>query len=130
MSFGVNVYDIENVEQGIKEDIEPGKNLGLEDVKRIKTFLRDFTVQSLVPWMEKNVTQWNDQVGHLYQRALPKPHVPSHQLAANRRGIAGRLFSAGRRYFGSRPSSPAVPNNQPVYDAVKGMCVNFLLPSQ
>ena len=42
--------------------IEAGKNLGEEDVRRIKAFLREFTVQSLVPWLERVVSQTNEQV--------------------------------------------------------------------
>ena len=45
---------------------ELGRNLGEEDVRRMKTFLREFAVQSLVPWMERNVSQWNEQVSSLF----------------------------------------------------------------
>jgi hypothetical protein len=81
-----------------------GAKLGPEDVKRIKLFLREFVVQNLAPWMERTTTQLNEQ------------------LAANRKGIAGRLFSAGRRYFGSRPASPAggTAPNASAFDPIKG----------
>lgn len=83
--------------------IEIGAKLGQEDVKRIKLFLREFVVQSLAPWMERTTTQLNEQ------------------LAANRKGIAGRLFSAGRRYFGSRPASPAAGTaSNTSFDPIKG----------
>lgn len=45
--------------------VEPGHLLGEEDVRQIKLFLREFVVQSLVPYMERNVTQWNEQVSHI-----------------------------------------------------------------
>lgn len=88
-----------------KPAVEPGAMLGQEDVRRIKLFLREFVVQNLAPWLEKTTTQL------------------SEQLAANRKGIAGRLFSAGRRYFGSRPASPAVGNAgaTSAFDSNKGL---------
>lgn len=84
--------------------IEAGAKLGEEDVRRIKLFLREFVVQNLAPWLERTTSQLNEQ------------------LAANRKGIAGRLFSAGRRYFGSRPASPATgSSNASAFDPVKGL---------
>eukprot|EP00158_Paraphelidium_tribonemae_P008436 Partr_v1_DN28579_c0_g1_i2_m72538 putative trafficking protein particle complex len=44
-------------------------------------FLREFTSQNLVPFMDKLCQQWNEQ------------------FMNNRRGITGRLFQAGRKYF-------------------------------
>lgn len=84
---------------------EFGAKLGQEDVRRIKLFLREFVVQNLAPWLERTTTLLNEQ------------------LAANRKGIAGRLFSAGRRYFGSRPASPA-PGNAgatSAFDPINGL---------
>ena len=48
----------------ITEDapVEPGTGLGHKDVYAIRVFLRELVVQSLVPWMERNVQQWNEQV--------------------------------------------------------------------
>lgn len=87
------------------DPVELGAKLGQEDVRRIKLFLREFVVQNLAPWLERTTTQLNEQ------------------LAANRKGIAGRLFSAGRRYFGSRPASPAIGNSAQTsaFDSVKGL---------
>lgn len=48
---------------GGEDAIEKGKNLGEEDVRRIKAFLREFAVQSLVPWLERVVAQTNEQAG-------------------------------------------------------------------
>ncbi|KAG1245102.1 hypothetical protein G6F68_015192 [Rhizopus microsporus] len=51
--------------------------------------VREFAIQSLVPFMERNIQQWNEQV------------------ASARRGLTGRLFGASRRLFGtSGRSSP------------------------
>ncbi|KAG0255917.1 Trafficking protein particle complex 8 [Actinomortierella ambigua] len=55
-----------------------------EDISGISTFLREMVAQSIVPYMERNINHWNEQV------------------AVSRRGIAGRF----RRYFGSG-SKPA-----------------------
>ncbi|KAG0226837.1 Trafficking protein particle complex 8 [Actinomortierella wolfii] len=55
-----------------------------EDIAGISTFLREMVAQSIVPYMERNINHWNEQV------------------AVSRRGIAGRF----RRYFGSG-SKPA-----------------------
>ena len=41
------------------------------------------------------------------------------QLAASRKGLTGRLFSAGRKYFGSRPASPA-PGSLTAYNPARG----------
>lgn len=41
---------------------EYGKRLSEEDVKRLKGFVRELTAQSLVPFMERCVQQWNEQV--------------------------------------------------------------------
>ncbi|MCO5565827.1 hypothetical protein L7F22_019502 [Adiantum nelumboides] len=65
-----------------------------DDVRKIKTFVRDFAAQSLIPFMERCVSLWNDQ------------------LAASRRGLTGRLLGAGRKFFGgasSRNSASSQP---------------------
>ncbi|EIW66611.1 hypothetical protein TREMEDRAFT_34792 [Tremella mesenterica DSM 1558] len=76
--------------------------LSAEDTQRLAALVRELVVQSLVPWMEARVREWNE----VYQ--------------SNRRGIAGRLFGAGRKLFGSRPSTPSANNNQAGYNTVKG----------
>jgi len=80
-----------------------GSKLSAEDTQRLAALVRELVVQSLVPWMEARVREWNE----VWQ--------------TNRRGITGRLFGAGRKFFSSRPSSPAP--NAPVagYNAVKGL---------
>lgn len=79
-----------------------GAKLSAEDTQRLAALVRELVVQSLVPWMEARVREWNE-VYH-----------------TNRRGITGRLFGAGRKFFGSRPNSPA-PNAVPLgYNTVKG----------
>jgi hypothetical protein len=79
-----------------------GSKLNAEDTQRLAALVRELVVQSLIPWMEARVREWNE-IWH-----------------ANRRGITGRLFGAGRKLFGSRPASPA-PGAAPAgYNTVKG----------
>lgn len=79
-----------------------GARLTAEDTQRLAALVRELVVQSLVPWMEARVREWNE----VWQ--------------SNRRGITGRLFGAGRKLFGSRPSSPS-PNAATMgYNAAKG----------
>lgn len=79
-----------------------GSKISAEDTQRLAALVRELVVQSLVPWMEARVREWNE----VYQ--------------SNRRGLTGRLFGAGRKLFASRPNSPA-PNSAPIgYNTVKG----------
>ncbi|CAD6933213.1 unnamed protein product [Tilletia controversa] len=73
-----------------------GEALDDEDVRRLKSFMREFVAQSLVPHMEKCVQVWNEQV------------------AASRRGITSKLFGAGRRMFGATRAPVTQP---PGFDA-------------
>jgi trafficking protein particle complex subunit 8 len=57
------------------------------DVSAIKSFIRELTVQSVIPFMENRVAVWNDQV------------------ASRRRGISGRFMSMSRRWAGFGSSS-------------------------
>lgn len=79
-----------------------GALLTAEDISRIVALVRELVVQSLVPWMEARIREWNES----YQ--------------SNRRGITGRIFGAGRKLFGgSRPNSPA-PGKDAGYNVIKG----------
>ncbi|OCF34119.1 hypothetical protein I316_04067 [Kwoniella heveanensis BCC8398] len=79
-----------------------GTKLTADDTQRLAALVRELVGQSLVPWMEARVREWNE-VYH-----------------ANRRGITGRLFGAGRKFFGSRPNSPAPGTTPTGYNTVKG----------
>lgn len=79
-----------------------GSKLTADDTQRLAALVRELVVQSLVPWMEGKVREWNE----VWQ--------------SNRRGITGRLFGAGRKFFSSRPSSPAPNAPTAGYNAVKG----------
>lgn len=77
-----------------------GSRLTAEDTQRLAALVRELVVQSLVPWMEARIREWSE----IYHN--------------NRRGITGRLFGAGRKFFGSRPNSPAT--NAVGYNASAG----------
>ncbi|KAF9439180.1 Trafficking protein particle complex 8 [Entomortierella beljakovae] len=57
-----------------------------EDISGIAQFLREMLAQSIIPYMERNIAHWNEQV------------------AASRKGIAGRF----KRYFGTGSKNPAL----------------------
>ncbi|KAI7956542.1 hypothetical protein MJO28_003637 [Puccinia striiformis f. sp. tritici] len=61
-----------------------GEFISEEDVLGLRVFLREFTLQSLIPHIERCIQQWNDS------------------LAASRKGLTGRLFSVGKKYFTSK----------------------------
>lgn len=61
----------------------PTTSLHPDDENSIRIFVRELVVQSVVPFMERCISTWNDQI------------------ASSRRGITGRLFSASKKYFAS-----------------------------
>ncbi|KAN0065887.1 hypothetical protein ACQY0O_001018 [Thecaphora frezii] len=70
-----------------------GRHLDGEDVKRLKGFIRELTAQSIVPFMERCVQQWNEQ------------------LANSRKGLTNRLFGASRKFFGAaKANAPSSAN--------------------
>ncbi|KAI9480322.1 MAG: ER-golgi trafficking TRAPP I complex 85 kDa subunit-domain-containing protein [Benjaminiella poitrasii] len=85
--------------------IQYGRCLTREDVDNVKTMIRELTVQSLIPFMERNIQHWNEQV------------------ASARRGLTGRLFGASRRLFGSSVRSPTPQSVQSI--AAQGPNVPF-----
>ncbi|KAF9934889.1 Trafficking protein particle complex 8 [Linnemannia zychae] len=64
--------------------------LSNEDLGAITQMLREMLAQSIVPYMERNIAHWNEQV------------------AASRKGIAGRF----RRYFGTGSKNTATAIQQ------------------
>ncbi|KAI8149716.1 ER-golgi trafficking TRAPP I complex 85 kDa subunit-domain-containing protein [Fennellomyces sp. T-0311] len=71
------------VEEQIVSTVQYGRYMTDDDVGACKAMVREFVVQSMVPFMERNIQHWNEQV------------------ASARRGLTGRLFGASRRLFGS-----------------------------
>lgn len=64
--------------------------LSSDDLGAITQMLREMLSQSIIPYMERNIAHWNEQV------------------AASRKGIAGRF----RRYFGTGSKNPATSIQQ------------------
>ncbi|KAF9096380.1 Trafficking protein particle complex 8 [Mortierella sp. AD031] len=64
--------------------------LSSDDLGAITQMLREMLAQSIIPYMERNISHWNEQV------------------AASRKGIAGRF----RRYFGTGSKNPATAIQQ------------------
>ncbi|GAA5834924.1 hypothetical protein JCM11251_002063 [Rhodosporidiobolus azoricus] len=111
--------------------VVPGHELSEADLTVLNKFVREMVVQSVIPFMERSVIVGNEQ------------------FAASKRGIGGRLFSAGRKYFGggssssaagdasvggssasSRAGSPGPGGGGGGYNAVKGYYPSSSPPSQ
>jgi trafficking protein particle complex subunit 8 len=93
--------------------------LSEQDIQRTAKFVREFVSMSLVPWMEKCVADWNENV--IPASHVLGPHVDSFicfQFASTRR-LPSRLFSSTRRLFGSGTASP-VPQQTPMSPVLSG----------
>jgi hypothetical protein len=78
--------------------------LDKRDIQSIQECIRDFIAQSVIPWMEARVREWNEI------------HLRS------RKGVAAKLFGAGRRLFGS--GSLTLATTSKVYPASEmSVCV-------
>jgi hypothetical protein len=77
------------------------RQLAPQDIVAIRGFLRELTTQSLIPWMEGRIREWNEIFNN------------------SRRGITGRLFGAGRKFFGSGQAQKA-GGGAAGYNAVRG----------
>jgi hypothetical protein len=62
------------------------------DVQSIRECIRGLIVQSVIPWMEARVREWNE----VYSRS--------------RKGVAAKLFGAGRKFFGSAGLGSTIPS--------------------
>jgi trafficking protein particle complex subunit 8 len=103
-----NVYIFANNRPEAADDVEdPTSCIFESDVTSVRTFVRELVAQSIIPSMERNCAQWNEQV------------------ATRRRGISGRLMSLSKRWtpFGSvsrNSSSPVQGNSNNNYDSLQG----------
>ena len=43
-------------------DLRPSLRMSEKDIQQTARFTREFVVMSLLPWMEKCVVEWNEQV--------------------------------------------------------------------
>ncbi|CAO1623963.1 unnamed protein product [Sympodiomycopsis kandeliae] len=101
--------------QAESPDLTFAAALNDEDVKRLKGFVRELVAQGLVPWMERCVSQWNEFI------------------AASRKGLTGRLFGAGRKFFGSsasRSSSGTSTPDRPSWNVQGGFYPHAALEAQ
>lgn len=62
-----------------------------KDAQSIQDCIRGITVQSVIPWMEARVREWNGT------------------YAGSRTGITSRIFGAGRKFLGSVRSHAIAP---------------------
>jgi hypothetical protein len=69
-----------------------GALMSEQDISRIEAFIKGFTSQNLIPFMERNIQSWNIEV------------------QSRKRGITGKLFSAGRKFFGGGSTAAVVPD--------------------
>jgi trafficking protein particle complex subunit 8 len=72
-------------EQQVSEQLlqESSQIFSEADIVSLKSLVRQMVTQSLIPFMERSIQQWNEQV------------------AAARRGLTGRFLGASRRLFGN-----------------------------
>lgn len=79
------------------QEPRPPVTIHPDDLDSLKSTVRELVVQSVIPFMERCVTTWNDQ------------------YASSRRGIAGRFFSASRKYFASTNKSSSIFGQAPSF---------------
>lgn len=79
-------------------DDQPALCLPDSDAAALTTMIREMAQVSIIPFMERCVATWNDQV------------------ASRRRGLSGRFLSMSKRYFGSSGSrtSTSASNYEPL----------------
>ena len=88
-------HPLEDVENSAAQTTMRGQFLSTKDVEGLSAFVREFSTQSVIPFMEKNVSVWNETI------------------AASRRGLTGRFFSASKKYFnsGTKPPGPTTASS-------------------
>ena len=81
--------------------IPRGAALSMDDIQRLRAYVREFIIKSLVPFLESTV------------------HHLGEQVAAQRKGLTGRLLGAGRKFFAGRTgtSTQGIDATQGIYPA-------------
>ncbi|KAG8734014.1 hypothetical protein FRC11_013500 [Ceratobasidium sp. 423] len=87
-----NNHPLEDLTEGPVDD---STALGDDDLQNINRFVREFVTQSLIPWMERNVVEWNE--AYAATRRLPR--------------LLTSTFSTTRRFFGTSGSSTPTPSS-------------------
>ncbi|RPB29398.1 hypothetical protein L211DRAFT_775612 [Terfezia boudieri ATCC MYA-4762] len=96
LSAAEELADI-RMRDGEEDDPDPTFYLPESEISGIRTMVREMVAQSIIPFMERCIATWNDQV------------------ASRRKGFSGRFISMSKRYFGaSRGSNSTSTSN---YDA-------------
>jgi trafficking protein particle complex subunit 8 len=95
--------ELEEIEKSDSHDDfeDPTRYIFESDATAIRAFVREMTIQSIVPTMERNMSMWNDQV------------------ASKRKGISGRFMSLSKRwgaFGGSRNTSSGAGSSSSNYD--------------
>ncbi|KAF8463514.1 ER-golgi trafficking TRAPP I complex 85 kDa subunit-domain-containing protein [Kalaharituber pfeilii] len=100
LSAAEELADI-GMKDGEEDEAEPTTLwLPESEITGIKTMVREMVAQSIIPFMERCVVTWNDQI------------------ASRRKGLSGRFLSMSKRYFGSSRSSGSTSTSN--YDAISG----------
>ncbi|KAA8905013.1 hypothetical protein TRICI_005341 [Trichomonascus ciferrii] len=81
-NFGLHCHMI-RLNRPKEQEADDSNKMHEEDTNALRIFTRELITQSVIPFMERCIATWNDQV------------------ASTRRGITGRFFSASRKYFAS-----------------------------
>ncbi|KAK9451212.1 ER-golgi trafficking TRAPP I complex 85 kDa subunit-domain-containing protein [Limtongia smithiae] len=77
------------------------------DTQNLRAFVREMVAQSVIPFMERCITTWNEQI------------------ASSRRGLTGRFFSASRRLLGNTTRGTNATTATGNYDASAG-CYGYM----
>lgn len=98
LAEGVQVYQQFDDLVAVKEGPQPSKHtyaqyLDEKDIQSIQECIRGVVSQSVIPWMEARIREWNE----VYSRS--------------RKGVTAKLFGAGRRLFGSGSLGSTVTPN-------------------
>ncbi|ANB11818.1 Trs85p [Sugiyamaella lignohabitans] len=78
-----SLQQLQSANTGQESQLDTSHYIHKEDYESLQQFVREMVVQSVLPFMERCIATWNDQV------------------ASSRRGITGRFFSASKKYFSS-----------------------------
>ncbi|KAF3926234.1 hypothetical protein ABW20_dc0102406 [Dactylellina cionopaga] len=70
-------------DEELETDTSSSRFIHGSDESAIKTMIREMVAQSVIPFMERNIASWNDQI------------------LSRRKGIGGRVLSFSRRFLGS-----------------------------
>jgi hypothetical protein len=93
--------ELSDIRRKETEDLDEASSMYLPetDASGLRTMVREMTQVSVVPFMERCIATWNDQV------------------VSRRKGLSGRFLSMSKRYFGASGSRNSTSSSSN-YDAV------------